>query len=577
MKNWHVLVGLTSLVGLESFVGFGPALAQSIPVPTSPSLNREGQPPSAQPLPEPAPTPLPPPEQLLPAPTLPVTPEDGIPTDGPDTITVTQFQVVGSTVFSPAQLAKATESFVGRPITISELFQARSAVTKLYVDNGYVTSGAYIPPQKLKGGVVEIRVLEGSLEEIRVTGLRRLNPNYVRSRLALAARKPLNRKRLLEGLQLLQIDPQIQTLSAELSTGTKPGESLLDVKVAEADTFSGQIALDNGRSPSVGTFRRKVQISEGNLFGQGDGFSVSYSNTQGSNAWDLSYTLPLNARNGKLSFNYGTSNSNVIEKPFNVLDIQSASDYYELTLRQPIHQSPTEEFAIGITGSRRFSQASLLGGEIPFPSVGADDDGGTRVTALRFFQEWTKRSNRQVLAARSQFSLGLDALGSTTNAESPDSRFVSWRGQAQWVRLLAPDTLLLVRGDLQFADRPLVGLEQFSIGGQDSVRGYRQDVLLGDAGLLASAEARFPLVRFPKIKGLLQLTPFIETGSVWNRGDRENPDPNSLWSVGLGLRFQLDDKLTARLDWGIPLTKLKGEKNTLQEDGIYFSIIANPF
>ncbi|WP_289457345.1 POTRA domain-containing protein, partial [Klebsiella pneumoniae] len=68
---------------------------------------------------------------------------------------------VGSTVFSPEQLAKVLEPFTNRPISFAELFSARSAITQLYFGNGYITSGAYIPPQTLQGKVVTINVLEG--------------------------------------------------------------------------------------------------------------------------------------------------------------------------------------------------------------------------------------------------------------------------------------------------------------------------------------------------------------------------------------------------------------------------------
>jgi hemolysin activation/secretion protein len=541
-------------------------------------LQREPQPPSTQPQPElEPPTPLPPPDQLLPPPATQPPAGETPSGDIPETIVVKQFKVTGSTVFSPRDFDRVTAPFTNRPISIAELFQARSAVTQLYLDNGYITSGAYIPPQRLQGGLVEIQVVEGGLEDIKVTGLRRLNSNYVRSRLAIATAKPLNRNRLLEALQLLQLNPLIQAVSAELSAGSIPGESLLEVRVTEAKTFDAQILLDNGRSPSVGTFRRQLQLSEANLLGLGDRLVGAYTNTDGSNTWDFGYTLPINPRNGTISFNAGISNNTVIEKPFDILDIESDSRYLELTLRQPIIQTPTHEFALGVTATQRQSKATLLDGEIPFPAVGADNEGRTRLTALRFFQEATWRSSQEVVALRSQFSVGINALNATISPEPPDSQFFAWRGQAQWVRLLAPETLLLLRADVQLADRALLPFEEFALGGQDSVRGYRQDALLTDNGAFASAEVRIPVLRLPKIDGLLQVVPFVDFGTGWNLSGRSDPDPQTLVSLGVGLRFQLSDRLTARLDWGIPLISFPGEKNTWQENGLYFSIIANPF
>lgn len=297
---------------------------------------------------------MPPPEELLsPPPTATPAPIPGI----PEKITVERFEVVGSTVFSTAELDQVLAGFINRPLSFTELFQARSAVTQLYIDRGYITSGALIPPQTLQGGVVKIQVVEGSLEAINVTGTRRLQPSYVRDRLPTSI--PLNQKRLLEALQLLQINPLIQNLSAELAAGTRPGMSVLEVQVTEAKSFNTQLVADNGRSPSVGSFRRRLQLNEANLLGLGDGLNLAYTNTDGSNSLDASYGLPINSYNGNVNFSYGTTGSSVIEEPFaEVFNIDGNSRYYELTLRQPIFQTPTQEFTLGLTAARRESDIS---------------------------------------------------------------------------------------------------------------------------------------------------------------------------------------------------------------------------
>ncbi|MEH2057659.1 MAG: ShlB/FhaC/HecB family hemolysin secretion/activation protein [Nostoc sp.] len=548
-------------------------LSQKLPPP------QDVQPPSPSPLPSPELLqPLPPPAELFPPSAPNPTPEERLPGNFPQTIVVERFEVVGSTVFSAKELAQATAEFTKRPISLTQVYQARSKITDLYFKNGYITSGAYIPPQTIQSGVIKIQVIEGKLEDIQVTGTRRLNPNYVRSRLAIATSPPLNRQRLLEALQLLQLNPLIQNVSAELSAGSRPGVNLLEVKIREAKTFSSQIVLDNGRSPSVGSFRRRLQLNEANLLGLGDALGVAYTNTDGSNSVDASYTLPLNPKNGTLTFNYGTTSSNVIEPPFNILDIQSSSRYYELTFRQPIVQTPTQEFALGVTASRRESEASYIDiDRIPFPGSGADEQGRTRVSALRFFQEWTSRNSREVIALRSQFSLGIDVLNPTINQNPPDSRFFAWQGQAQWARLLAPETLLLLRLNTQLATRTLLPLEQFGLGGQDSIRGYRQDYLLTDNGTFISAEVQVPILRLPQIDSTLQVVPFVDFGVGWNSSDRENPDPNTLAAVGVGLRWSQSDRFTVRLDWGIPLISVNSNDRTLQENGLYFSLLYNPF
>ncbi|MEL7313756.1 MAG: ShlB/FhaC/HecB family hemolysin secretion/activation protein [Cyanobacteria bacterium J06559_3] len=525
--------------------------------------------------PEPEPEPLPPlpsPEDLFGPEGVPP-PDDSVPL-GEDAFIVSGFTVTGSTVFTADEFAAVTAPYINRPLTFAELLEARSAITQLYIDAGYITSGAFVPPQSFEeGGVVEIRVIEGALEDIRVTGTRRLHPGYISSRLAVGAAPPLNIDRLLERLQLLQLDPLIGSISADLQAGTQPGRELLVVEITEADSFDATYTFDNNRSPSVGTARNQFRLTEANLLGLGDRLSVGYSLTEGSDGFDIDYTLPLGPHNGTLQFLVNLNESNVIEDPFDALAINSDSDLYQLTLRQPLLQKPGQEFALGLTASHQRSQTFIGLDDIgPFPlSPGADDEGRTRVSAVRFFQEWIQRDNEQVIAVRSQFSLGLDVLDATINDTGPDSRFFAWQGQGQWVRSLGNDSLLLVRGGVQLSTDSLLTSERFGLGGQATVRGYRQDELLTDNGISGSAELRLPILRDPSNDLLLQVTPFIDVGHGWNH-DGNNPDPNTLLGIGTGLLLTIDDSFTARLDWGIPLISADSDRDTLQENGLYFSI-----
>ncbi len=493
----------------------------------------------------------------------------------PGTIRVEGFEFEGNTAFSNRQLAEVTKPFTDREITFAELIAVETAVTQKYVEAGYINSGAVILANQSfprTGGVVKIRIIEGELIEIQIIGNRRLNANYLRSRLEIATKKPLNRNKLLEALQILQLNPLIANISAELQAGSRPQQSRLQVRVKEADTLTSEIFMDNNRSPSVGSLRRGIKINQGNLLGWGDGLELSYTNSDGSNAFDANYTLPINAHNGTIEFTAGVTNTNVIEQPFNRLDIAGKSRTYELTYRQPIIQKPNQEIALGLTFSRQESQTSLLKEGFPL-SPGANNQGETSVSSLRFFQEYVQRSPRQVLAARSQFSLGTDIFGATVNNNAPDSRFFAWRGQGQYVRSLAPETLLILRSDIQISTDSLLSLEQIGIGGVRSVRGYRQDLILTDNGAIASAELRIPILRIPEAKGVLQVAPFLDFGVGWNyAGEKANSQSNNLLGTGLGLIWQMSDKLNARLDYGIPLIDVKASDETLQDQGFYLTI-----
>ncbi len=521
---------------------------------------------------------LPPLEELLPNLQQSPSEDSGDPKIGvPDTVFIRKFSIVGSTVFSPEELATVLEPFTGRRVSFTELLSAQQAVDRLYIENGYITSGTFLPPQKLTKGIVTIEVIEGTVEEIKLQGLTRLDPDYVRSRLEIATKAPLQQEKLLNALQLLQLDPLIENLAAELTAGTKTGTSILELELKEADPFDLTFSFDNFRAPSVGTNRLQAKLTHRNLLGLGDRFNIGYLNTEGSDSLnDLNYTLPINARNGTLNFRLNFTDSEIIEEPFEPFEIESENTTYEFTFRQPLIQKPNKDVAIGLTFSRNDSELTIAG-EPAALSRGAEADGETHISALRFFQEYTNRNAKQVFALRSQFSLGVNLFDATINGDDvPDSEFVSWRGQVQYLRLLNPDLTMLLRSDLQFANEALVPVEQFSLGGALNVRGYRQDALLGDNGWFNSAEIRATVMRIPKWKTSLQLTPFIDFGTVWNSDDL-SISTNTLLSTGIGLRIQVSDYLAARLDWGIPLVEIETNGDTLQENGVYFSVEVKPF
>ncbi len=137
--------------------------------------------------------------------------------------------------------------------------------------------------------------------------------------------------------------------------------------------------------------------------------------------------------------------------------------------------------------------------------------------------------------------------------------------------------MVVLRSDLQFATTNLVPLEQFSVGGIQSVRGYRQDALLTDNGFFTSAEVRLPRYQARSVEGLLSVAPFLDFGVGWNDNSDDNPEENVLLGLGLGLQWQMGDELNARIDYGIPLTDVEDSGNTLQEDGVYFSLNYSPF
>ena len=501
-------------------------------------------------------------------------PSPELPASSSIRLPIKTIEVLGNTV-----LKKEIDAEVQRFLTehkqgatFEELVTLRSAITQLYLNNDYVTSGAFIlNNQPLSSGIIQIQIVEGEVESIEVEGLKHLQPGYIRSRLARATQAPLNRRRLETALQLLQIDPLLQQVNAELTAGSVPGRNILKLRLKESSPFHIGLNIGNSQSPSVGSIQGNVFVSHDNVLGIGDRFNADYGRTEGLNLYSFGYTVPFNARNGTISLSYSQNRSQIIEDPFGDLGIRSKSRTFSVNVRQPIVRSPQTEFALSLALDLRRSQTFLLN-DMPFSFSEGPQDGLSKVTAIRFSQDWVNRGAKRVLAARSQFSLGINALGATINDTTPDGRFFAWLGQFQWVQQLSPRALLVTQVAAQLTPDSLLSLERFSLGGVDTVRGYRENQLVSDNGILSSVELRVPLTYDPKV---LQLTPFIELGSGWNtRGD--SPNLSTIASLGLGLRWQVGTDLSLRLDYGIPLIHIDNKGNSLQDNGLYFSLRYQP-
>ncbi|MBW4643946.1 MAG: ShlB/FhaC/HecB family hemolysin secretion/activation protein [Goleter apudmare HA4340-LM2] len=556
------LIGIPSITVAQSSppevnipVNVPETLEQIIPKPTPPPT---------------APNPTSPKTPIVPSPSLPAPSDTVVP--GNESFLVKKIEVLGATVLKD-EIAASVKPLENSQVTFADLLQLRADITELYIKNGYITSGAFLlENQNLRAGVVKIQVVEGELEKIEITSLQRLQSVYVRSRLARATSTPLNLQRLEAALQLLQIDPVIERVNAELTAGSSPGLNILQVKITEAPAFHGGMFTANNQTPSIGSTQLGVFINHDNLLGFGDRLTTEYALTAGLNLYNISYTIPLNGNNDTLNFRLNNADSRIITDDFRDLKIRSETQTYSLNYRRPLYRQPQTEFALSLGLDLRRSQTYLLD-DIPFSFSPGAENGEAKVTIIRFAQDWLNRHSKRVFAARSQFSLGIDTFDATVNDTGTDGRFFAWLGQFQWVQLLSPRTLLLTRVNAQLTGDSLLSLEKFSVGGFDTVRGYTQNKLVADNGVTASVELRTPLL---SNTNNLQIAPFFDIGTAWNNRSN-NPQPQTIASFGLGLLWQPSRNFNLRLDYGIPFTGVNGRGDTLQDNGFTFSLRYQPF
>lgn len=494
-------------------------------------------------------------------------------------VVVEALEVVGSTVLSAEDITLFTQPVLGRRVPLQQVQDVADNITRFYVDRGFTTSRAVIVPDTVPTGRLRIEVIEGRLADIQISGNRRLLTSYLRDRLQLVAKPPLNTNALEDQLRLLRASPFIANVEASLRPGEKVGESILVVRIEEdPQPLVLSFGLDNYVPPSIAPQRAFVSLGYQNLSGRGDEIFGSYAvglnfsdwQRAALNEYTLTYRVPLNARDGTLQFRAVVTNNRITERPFAGFNITGESQLYELSFRQPLVRSVRQELAL--SGALAWQQSQIFVLDVVSTT--------NRTSVLQLGVDYLRRDRRGAWLALGRFNWGLPILGATDIPDgpgdlvTPDGRFFSFQAQGQRVLNFGNDLLLLLRADAQIAAKPLLPQHQFVIGGAQSVRGYRQNARAGDNGFRLSVESRIPAARDSGGRVVFQVAPFIEFGRVWNKRNNPNPPlpPQTLAGLGTGLLWSPVPGLDIRFDAALPLVYNRDRGRDAQDYGLYFQV-----
>jgi hemolysin activation/secretion protein len=509
------------------------------------------------------------------------------------TILVREYDFTGNTVYSTDTLRAQIAKYTGRQVNSEELDAARQTITLFYASHGYINSGAVLPDQDPKDGVIHFTIVEGKLTSVAITGNKWFQSWWLRNELRQAAGEPLNFNTLKEGMQVLRENPTIAQVNAELQPGGEPGESQLKVDVKDAQPFRFSVEVNNYRPPSVGSTIAQAHLSDLNLTGNNDPLLLTYGiATSDEGGYEFSgldniggtYRFPISPWRTTMEIGADRTNSGIIEAPFNQLNIDSKLTEYHAALHQPVFETPKDSLILTFEIDSRRNVTTLFGE--PFSLTPGAANGVQDVTVPRFIQEFVDRSQVHVFSARSQFSYGIDALHATINSGSPDGHFFDWLGQTQYIRRIGDsDNLIIARLNGQISDRPLLSVEQLELGGISSVRGYLENQVLSDNGAIASLEGRIPLWVDKDHNSLVSLAPFADFGLGWDNiahgavaegVSDQRRNGVALPSAGMGLLINPVKYISGQIYWGYGFNRRQvPDGNSLQYDGVEFSLTFN--
>lgn len=485
----------------------------------------------------------------------------------------------GNQALSDAELSVVAQPFLNRVVSSDELFELKNRLTRHYIERGYLTSGVMLPDQKIVDQTVTFQVVEGRLSEIHISGNHHLADWFVRERLVMDPGAPLNIDDLKERIQVVHQNQHIDKLDARLRPGATLGESILDVDVHEHRRYSLGCEVNNHHSPSIGSVTGELYSEFRDLTGWGDMLGAKLDFTEGLTSAQFYFTIPVTSRDTLLQLQYETSAADVVEEPFDEIDIESESETLHVSIKHPLCNTVSHQFFFTLALEYRRSKTWLLGE--PFSFSEGVEDGESTVVPIRLSLDWQHRRLNQVVAARSTLTIGTPLFDATEHAGAPDGQFYAWLGQFQWARRYENfhNVQTVLRCDVQLTPHRLLSQEKFSIGGADTVRGYREKIYTRDNGVVASLEGRIPVfnIKIPGVSrtvadGDVELAAFFDWGWAENDGDDGPADSQTIYSAGVGLRWHPSRNWHAHVYWAHNFEDYEETSADLQNDGVHFSV-----
>jgi hemolysin activation/secretion protein len=195
---------------------------------------------------------------------------------------ITRYEVEGNTVLTTNIIDKVLGDHVGPECTYDTLRDAIKELQLTYRGRGFVTVSVTLPVQSITNGLVRLKVVEGKLANIRVTGNRWFSSNNVMSSL------PSLKTNLIINSAWFQTeldqangnrDRQIYPI---VGPGPEPGTTDLQLKVKDRLPLHGRWELNNKGSPGTPDLRMDASVQYANLWQLEHQVGLQYNFTPGS-------------------------------------------------------------------------------------------------------------------------------------------------------------------------------------------------------------------------------------------------------------------------------------------------------
>lgn len=468
-------------------------------------------------------------------------------------IVVTGFEVTGDNPLGDAATNGLLNDYIGTYDGLDGVLGAVDALQSLLNEHGYAFRRVILPPQKLAGGTVSLKIVPITLASVQVAGNEVFSDaNILRSVPRIQAGIAPEQRVLSASLELANRHPSKQvSVRLKESEQADAVDAIIDVKDRRAwKLFTG---LTNIGSKQTGRTRVTVGGQHANLFDRDHAMTVSYT-TSPENADDVmqagaSYDLPLYAANGRVSAFFSESDVNIGE--IAGFQVSGAGRFWGLGFTRILarHGGYSHEWTLGVQDRYFENTIDFVAGNILIPV-------GNNVRSFPVTLGYRGKYEAKQWIGDFGINYSRNLRFGSRNSDrfyrssriGADAHWDVLRVDANFNYFLPKNWLLRTQMTGQLSNEALISGEQFGLGGERSIRGLEERILLADSGYRLGIEMWSPAI--PKTFGVRAIG-FFDLGMLdRHKVQPGEPDADFVASAGLGLRWQWRTNLSVNFDYG---------------------------
>jgi len=487
-------------------------------------------------------------------------------------VLIKKFILTGVNLFDPKDFEIVLSKYRNKELGMIALKKVAEELTKFYRSKGYITSLAYLPAQDISDNVVEFRIIEGRVGNIKISSSKHVKSKIIKRKLFVEEGEVLDYDKLEKSIKRINKQPNRQ-VKAVLLPGNSQGFSDIELKIEEQKPVDFYTYYNNKGTAYTTTGRFGLGGAHNNLTGHDDILSARAQMGENTDvfAFNLDYNIPITKYDTRLGA-YGAYSHSDIGGQFDILSPEGEAAAYGVYLTHPLFDKdfayPTA-FNLATNLSLGFDSISvwneILGNETSHDEL--------RVFKIGLGFDEKDSLGRTFVSTEVRFAIA-DFLGSMGKYEASSSRSASdaggeytvYAGTAQRIIRLPFSSLLVNTFKGQVGPDSLVNSAQLTLGGTDTVRGYPESDYLADYGFFNRLEVRTPAFIFPKrmtvpfdknkvlLRDAIQFISFIDFGKGYLKrpvvGEQRS---KALLGVGFGLRLDFWEDLHASFDIGFPV------------------------